>query len=162
MAGENPRSFRSEGELRRFVVRHARPLLHVAVLASEFPVHGDGDARIDAVTMDSTHRPVIIEFKRVASDTAICQGLYYLDWLTHHRERLTELVAERIGPRAARRIDWSAPRVLCIAEASSEREEAVARQIGRQVELIAVHRLSDGLVLLQHLAVLVRPDSAYQ
>ncbi len=75
--------------------------------------------------------------------------MYYLDWLVRHRDVFACLVMDQLGTSMARRIDWSAPRLLCIAEEVSEREEAVARQIGRQVELLALRRLPGGLLLLQ-------------
>jgi hypothetical protein len=145
--------------LRRFVVRHAQNLLRLSVVASEHPIHTNGDARIDALAIDRARRPVIIEFKRVATGTAICQTLFYLDWLTSHRDHFSALVMNHLGAAAARRIDWSAPRIVCIAEAIGEREEAVARQVGKPVELIVLRRLPGGLVLLQRPAIATwRPD----
>jgi hypothetical protein len=150
------RPFRSEAQLRRFVVRHARALLNITILAVEYPIHTDGDARIDALALDAAHRPVIIEFKHVATGSAICQGLYYLDWLTSHRATFAEIVSDRFGTGTAHRLDWSAPRLLCIAEAIGEREEAVGRQVGGNVELIALRRIAGGIVLLQRPSITTR------
>ncbi|MDP9366675.1 MAG: hypothetical protein M3Q03_00115 [Chloroflexota bacterium] len=144
-----PRPFRTEAELRRLVVRHASTLLNLTILATEYPIASDGAGRIDALGIDDHHRPVVLEFKRAATGGAICQALYYLDWLVSHRDVFACLVMDHLGASSARRIDWSAPRLLCIAEEVSEREEAVARQIGRQVELLGLRRLPGGLLLLQ-------------
>ncbi len=143
------RPFRTEAELRRLVVRHASTLLDLTVLATEYPIASDGAGRIDALGIDTDHRPVVLEFKRAATGGAICQALYYLDWVLSHRDVFACLVMDQLGAPTARRIDWSTPRLLCIAEEVSEREEAVARQIGRQVELLGVRRLPGGLLLLQ-------------
>ncbi len=144
-----PRPFRTETELRRLVVRHAPTLLDLTILATEYPIASDGAGRIDALGIDDYHRPVVLEFKRAATGGAICQAFYYLDCLLAHRETFARLVMDRLGANSARRIDWAMPRVLCIAEEVSEREEAVARQIGPRVELLGVRRLPGGLLLLQ-------------
>ncbi len=144
-----PRPFRTEAELRRLVVRHAPTLLGLTVLATEFPIASDGAGRMDAIGIDGDHRPVVLEFKRAATGGAICQALYYLDWLLSHRDLFARLVMDHLGTGAARRIDWAMPRLLCIAEEVGEREEAVARQIGPRVELLGVRRLPGGLLLLQ-------------
>ena len=149
-----PRPFRTEAELRRLVVRYARTLLDLTILATEYPMVSDGAGRIDALGIDHHHRPAVLEFKRAATGGSICQALYYLDWLLSHRDVFACLVMDHLGASIAWRIDWSAPRLLCIAEEVSEREEAVARQIGRQVELLGLQRLPGGLLLLQ------RPRSA--
>jgi len=147
-----PRRFRSEARLRRFVVHHARVLLELTVLATEYPIATNGGGRIDALGLDRNRNPVVIEFKRTASGTAICQGLYYLDWLDHHRDVFSTLVTEQLGTRDAARIGWGNPRLICLAEEIGEREEAVARQIGRPVELLQIRRIPHGLVLIQRCA----------
>jgi hypothetical protein len=67
----------------------------------------------------------------------------------HHRERFTDLVMDRTGARAARRLDWSTPRVLIITEVIGPREEAGGSQIAGHVELFAMCRVAGGLVVLQ-------------
>lgn len=143
------RPFRSEEQLGRFVVRHARALLGLTVLATEYPIDRNGGGRIDALAIDRERTPVILEFKQAACGTALCQGLVYLDWLERHRDAFTALVERRLGKSVASRVSWCRPRLLCVAGEISSREEAVARQVGRVVELIQVHRLPHGLVLMQ-------------
>jgi hypothetical protein len=143
------RHFRSETELRRFVVRHAHTLIGVRVLASEFSIAANGGGLIDAVGIDVTEAPVVLEFKRIATGLTICQGLFYLDWLEHHRDVFTAHVGNQLGTRTASRIAWNAARLICIAEKIGQREEAVARHVGRSVELLQIRRYTGGLVTLQ-------------
>lgn len=154
IAGTRDRSvpihrFRSEADLRRFVVRHAETLIGVTILASEYVIATNGHGRVDALGIDRTGSPVVIEFKRSASGTAICQGLYYLDWLDSHRNLFSMLVMEKLGQNEATKIAWETPRLVCLAEEIGEREEAVARQIRRTIELLQVRRFPGGLVLVQ-------------
>ena len=52
---------------------------------------------------------------RAINENVINQGLYYLDWLMDHRKEFEWLILEQLGSDAARAVDWSAPRLLCIA-----------------------------------------------
>jgi hypothetical protein len=143
------RPFRSETELRRFVVRHAPMLLAVRAVATEFPIATDGGGRIDALGIDTAGAPVILEFKRTATGLTICQGLYYVDWLDHHRDVFAELVTDSGAQRAGRPIVWKSARLICVAEDIGAREEAVARQIGRSVELLQLRRYVGGVATIQ-------------
>lgn len=151
-SGERPvgmRPFRSESELRRFAIRHADQLLGLSVMASEYPISTNGGGRIDALGIDRAGVPAVVEFKHAASGTAICQGLYYVDWLESHRELFAVMVLKRLGEKAATKIAWGSPRLLCVAEDIGEREEAVARQIGRAVELVQLRRFAGGIAIVQ-------------
>jgi hypothetical protein len=141
--------FRTEAELRRFVVQHAMRLLGVRIVASEFLIDRNGGGRIDAIGIDAKLAPVVIEFKRTAAGLTICQALYYLDWLDQHRDIFAALALRRLGRRSPSNIAWEAARLLCIAEVIGPREEAVARQIGRAVELLQLRKYSRGVVTIQ-------------
>src|SRR5215218_3930292 len=132
--------FRTETELQRFVIHHAERLVAIRILAREHVIHTNGGGRIDAVGTDGRSTPVVVEFKRNASGLTICQGLHYLDWLDQHLEVFAEIVMRRFGDRKASKIRWNSARLVCIAEEIGAREEAVARQIGRQVELLQLRR----------------------
>jgi hypothetical protein len=145
----SPRPFHSEAALARLVVRHAGSLLDLTILASEYPISTNGGGRIDALGIDRVNAPVVVEFKRAANGTAIAQGLYYLDWLETHRDLFAVLVMEQLGQKTAAKIVWTAPRLVCVAEEIGEREEAVARQIGRTVELVQLRRYAGGILVVQ-------------
>lgn len=88
-------------------------LLGVRFLATEFvTTHG---GRLDTLGVDENGCPVIIEYKRASNENVINQGLFYLDWLMDHRKDFEWLVMERLGKDEAAKVDWSAPRLICIA-----------------------------------------------
>lgn len=45
----------------------------------------------------------------------ISQGLFYMAWLTAHREALGNLVRDRLGASAAAQVRWTTPRLICVA-----------------------------------------------
>lgn len=124
-------------------------LLGVRFLASEHstgPVHG---GRIDTLGLDEDDCPVIIEYKRAVNENVINQGLFYLDWLMDHRKEFQWLVLERLGPDVARAVDWSAPRLLCIAGDFTRYDEHAVKQINRNIELLRYRRFGGDLLMVE-------------
>ncbi|MBX5254870.1 DUF91 domain-containing protein [Rhizobium sp. NLR4b] len=124
-------------------------LLGIRFLASEHstgPVHG---GRIDTLGLDEDNSPVIIEYKRAINENVINQGLFYLDWLLDHRREFQWLVMERYGAEAATAVDWSAPRLLCIAGDFTRYDEHAVKQIARNIELIRYRRFGQDLLMME-------------
>lgn len=124
-------------------------LLGIRFLASEHstgPVHG---GRIDTLGLDEDNSPVIIEYKRAVNENVINQGLFYLDWLLDHRREFQWLVMERYGAAAATAVDWSAPRLLCIAGDFTRYDEHAVKQIARNIELIRYRRFGEDLLMME-------------
>jgi predicted transport protein len=120
-------------------------LLGMRFLASE---HRTTNGRIDTLGMDENFCPVIIEYKRASNENVINQGLFYLDWLMDHRRDFEWLVMERYGKDEAAKIEWSAPRLICIAGDFTRYDEHAVKQISRNIELIRYRRFGDDLLLL--------------
>ena len=99
---------------------------------------------------------MIIEYKRALNVNVISQGLFYLGWLTDHRGDFTVAVQQRLGAEVAGKIDWSGPRVLCIAGDFTRYDEYAVMQIPRNIELLRYRRYGGDLLLLE----LVRSSSA--
>ena len=71
--------------------------------------------RIDTLAIDENYSPVIIEYKRTTNENVINQGLFYLDWLLDHKAEFELIVMKKLGREFSDKIDWSSPRLLCIA-----------------------------------------------
>lgn len=124
-------------------------LIGVRFLASEHstgPVHG---GRIDTLGLDEDNSPVIIEYKRSINENVINQGLFYLDWLMDHRKEFQWLVMEQLGSDVSRAVDWSAPRLLCIAGDFTRYDEYAVKQIPRNIELIRYRSFGPELLMLE-------------
>lgn len=122
-------------------------LLGVRFLASEYvTTHG---GRMDTLGVDENGYPVIIEYKRDRSENIINQGLFYLDWLMDHRGDFELLVRDRYGKEAADQIEWSAPRLICIAADFTRYDEHAVKQMGRNIELVRYRKFGEDLLLLE-------------
>ncbi len=138
-----------EKSLQSLIERNLEALLGIRFLASEYatgPKHG---GRIDTLGIDENGSPVIIEYKRATNENVINQGLFYLDWLFDHRAEFKLMVLEKLGKGVADGIDWTAPRLLCIAGGFTRYDEHAVQQMNRNIELIRYRRFGDGLLLLE-------------
>jgi predicted transport protein len=151
-----------EKSLQKTFEENLESLLGIRFLASERttgPVHG---GRIDTLGLDEDGCPVIIEYKRAINENVISQGLFYLDWLLDHRMEFQWLVMEQLGAETAKQVDWSAPRLLCIAGDFTRYDEHAVKQIARNIELIRYRRFDGNLLLLElvHAPKQARPSPA--
>jgi predicted transport protein len=129
-----------------FFEKNLEALLGVRFLASEFTTSNGG--RIDTLGLDENGCPVILEYKRASDENVINQGLFYLDWLMDHRKDFQWLVLQKLGKKDAEAVDWSAPRLLCIAGDFKRYDEHAVRQIQRNIELIRYRRFGADLLML--------------
>lgn len=138
-----------ERSLQNLCEQNLETLLGIRFLASEYstgPVHG---GRIDTLGIDEDGTPVIIEFKRSVNENVVSQGLYYLDWLLDHRHNFQWLVMEKLGNDVAKNVDWSGPRLLCIAGDFTKYDEHSVKQIARNIELLRYKKFGDELFMLE-------------
>lgn len=137
-----------EKSLQDVFEKNLETLLGVRFLASEYLIEG---GRLDSLGIDENGSPVIVEYKRSSNENVINQGLFYLDWLMSHRKNFEWLVMERLGMDAVKKIDWSGPRLVCIAGDFTRYDENAVRQMNRNIDLIRYKRYGDDLILLEQL-----------
>ncbi|MFE4950413.1 DUF5655 domain-containing protein [Leifsonia sp. NPDC056665] len=109
------------------------------------------------VSTKTAHRS--FEYKRTTNENVINQGLFYLDWLMDHRAEFQLLVLKILGANVAEAIDWSAPRLICVANDFTRYDEHAVRQINRNVELVRYRDFGSGLLAIE-LVTSVSADAA--
>jgi predicted transport protein len=138
-----------EKSLQSLMEQHLESFLGVRFLATEYVTGKAHGGRIDTLGVDDNNCPVIIEYKRALNENVISQGLYYLDWLMDHQGEFTLEVMRRLGQQCAENIDWSGPRLLCIAGDFTRYDEYAVLQIPRNIELLRYRRYGGDLLLLE-------------
>lgn len=144
-----PQSPQVEKSLQTLFERNLETLLGVRFLATEYstgPVHG---GRIDTLGLDEDGSPVIIEYKRTINENVINQGLFYLDWLMDHQKDFQWLVMDVLGQDAAASVEWSSPRLICIAGDFTRYDGHAVKQINRNIELLRYRRFDRDLLLIE-------------
>ena len=124
-------------------------LLGVHFLASEYSTTHGG--RIDTLGIDENGYPVIIEYKRDRSENVLNQGLFYLDWLMDHRGDFELLVRDTLVKGEKPQIEWSAPRLICIAADFTKYDTHAVKQMGRNITLIRYKKFGVDLLSLERL-----------
>jgi len=137
-----------ERSLQNLFEKNLEALLGVRFLASEFVTEG---GRLDTIGIDENRSPVIIEYKRATNENVINQGLFYLNWLMGHRKDFEWLVLQRFGMEEAQKVDWSGPRLICIAGDFTKYDEHAVRQMDRNIDLIRYRKFEGDLLLLEQL-----------
>ncbi|WP_372923171.1 DUF91 domain-containing protein, partial [Roseovarius sp.] len=138
-----------EKSLQTLIEQNLETFLGVRFLASEFSTGRDHGGRMDTLGIDENSCPVIIEYKRSSNMNVINQGLFYLDWLVTHRGDFEMLVLKTFGEKAAQSVEWSSPRLICIAGDFSRYDEHAIKQMNRNIELIRYMKFDNDLLLLE-------------
>lgn len=138
-----------EKPLQSLIEANLLPMLGIRFVATEYPTGRTHGGRIDSLGLDENNSPVILEYKRSVGENVINQGLYYLDWLMDHQAEFKLQVMDALGMDAAARIDWSSPRVLCIAADFTKFDAHAVQQINQSVELIRYRRFGADLLLFE-------------
>jgi len=138
-----------EKSLQNLIEAHLDTFLGVRFLATVYStgkVHG---GRIDTLGIDENGCPVIIEYKRSTNENVINQGLFYLDWLMDHKGEFELLVLKKLGKEASDEIEWSSPRLICIAGDFTKYDGHAVQQIHRNIELVRYRKYGDELLLFE-------------
>lgn len=138
-----------EKPLQTLIEANLEVLLGIRFLASEYSTGKTHAGRIDSLGLDENNCPVILEYKRSMGENVINQGLFYLDWLMDHQAEFKLLVMDQLGKPANDAIDWTAPRLVCIAADFTKYDGHAVQQINRNIELIRYRRFGDELLLLE-------------
>lgn len=137
-----------ERELQNTIEANMEAFFGVRFLKSEYVIT---DGRMDSIGIDENNSPVIFEYKRSSSENVINQGLFYLDWLLHHKADFKLLVIERLGMDVANQIDWSVPCVICIANDFSKYDIHAVNQMQRNIKLVKYLKYNNDLIIFEHL-----------
>lgn len=150
-----------EKPLQTLIEANSYILLGVRFLATEYSTGKTHAGRIDSLGLDENNCPVIVEYKQSVGENVINQGLFYLDWLMDHQAEFKLLVMDKLGKPAADAIDWTAPRLVCIAADFTKYDSHAVQQINRNIELIRYRRFGEELLLeLANAASTIVPHKA--
>ncbi len=126
-----------ERELQSLIEANMEAMLGIRFLATEYRT-GRHRGRVDSLGLDENGTPVVIEYKRSMDQNVISQALSYLVWLRDHHHEFERLVADRLGPEAAGAVDWSNPRVVCVAGEFTYHDTVAVEEIGRRIDLVVL------------------------
>jgi Uncharacterized conserved protein len=142
-----PEPVELEKKMQHLIEENLEEILGIRFLDSEYGTGEKHGGRIDTLGLDENDSPVIIEYKKTKNQNVINQGLYYFDWLVDHKAEFENLVRQEINGDTE--VDWSSPRLVCIAPDFTKYDSHAVEQIGQNIELMRFERYSDGVLLLE-------------
>ena len=146
-----------EKNLQQLFENNLEQLLGVRFIQSEYRTSHGG--RIDTIGIDENNCPVIIEYKKSSNENVINQGLFYLDWLLDHKADFEVLVHKSKHQVNLDEVEWSAPRLICIASDFSKYDQHAVNQINRNIDLLRYKFFENNLLLLEQLAQVSQSNS---
>ena len=141
------KSIGKEKEIQYLVEQNLYEIFRIRFLASEYSTGDQHGGRMDSLGIDENNTPVIIEYKRQKSENIINQGLYYMNWLLDHKASFEILVLDNLGKRVE--VDWTSPRILCIAEDYTKFDLQAIEQMGKNIELVKFQKFDDNYILFE-------------
>ncbi|RZS45188.1 putative transport protein [Herbihabitans rhizosphaerae] len=149
-----------ERKLQNVIEANMETLFGVQFLESEYWTGQKHRGRIDSLGIDETGSPVIFEYKRSRDENVINQGLFYLDWLLDHQAEFTLLVMKKLGEKPSEQIDWTNPRLVCVAADFTRYDEHAIQQNNRNIELVRYRDFDGELLALELLTSVTVASSA--
>ena len=136
-----------EKSLQTLIEKNMELFFGVRFLCSEYSTTHGG--RIDSLGVDENNCPVIFEYKRSTHENVINQGLFYLDWLLDHKADFELLVMKTLGKNYSDKLDWSLPRLICIASDFTKYDEYAVKQINRNIDLVRYKKFGEELIMFE-------------
>ncbi|MFJ9085433.1 transporter [Streptomyces sp. NPDC102384] len=135
-----------EVELQRLVEANMETMLGIRFLATEYRTGRHG-GRIDSLGLDENGTPAIVEYKRTRDEAVVVQALSYLCWLQDHHYEFENLVRDKLANEVASTVDWSAPRIVCVASAFTYHETVAVEMIPHRIDLVTYRVFGDAVAL---------------
>jgi len=133
-----------ERDIQRLFEENLITILNVDFLATEYSTSFGG--RIDTLGIDRNGSPVIIEYKRNQNDNVINQGLSYLRWLLDHKADFEILCRNK---KIDIEIDWTSPRVICVAESYNKFDLDTVEILPIKIELLRFRIYEDNILFVE-------------
>jgi predicted transport protein len=133
-----------EKNIQNIFEQNLEEILNIIVLSSEYSTSFGG--RIDTLGIDKNGSPVIIEYKKGQNDNVINQGLSYLHWLLDHKADFVALLKDT---GLSEDVDWSSPRVICVAESYNKFDLDTADLLPINIELLKYQLYENSLLLVE-------------
>jgi len=132
-----------EKDIQTIIEKDLETYLGIRFIDTEYTIR---NGRIDTIGIDENGVPVIIEYKRSMDTGAAMQGLYYLAWLMDHKPEFRLRVLEKLGDETSQNIDWSQPRVICIANDFKKYVVGAIDYMGPNIELMQYQLYENGIL----------------
>jgi predicted transport protein len=135
--------------LQRLIEENLMTLLAIRLLASDYPIAGSSRQMVDSLGIDENHAPVVIQYQRSDNQQIVTEGLYYIDRLLENKTEFQHLVLKAAGKHGSDPVDWSNPRLVCMADRFSRFDRHTVQQLQHNIELIRIKEFDIGFFMIE-------------
>lgn len=139
--------FKLEKDMQRIAEEHLQEFFWLEFITTEFALN---NLRIDTLAFDAESESfVVIEYKRGSSYSVIDQGFAYLSLLLNNKADFILEYNEKCGKKLRKDdIDWSAIRVIFVADSFTRYQQDAINFKDLPIELWEMKQFSDDMIIL--------------
>jgi predicted transport protein len=125
----NTKDFKNELELHQLIDKNLEELFEIRYIKDEHVTKKHG--RIETLGLDSSNRPVVIEYKKTMEKGQLSQANRYVMWIRQHPDAFELLVRKNL--KIEEEIDFSNPRIICFAQDYNIDDKCLALALGAEL-----------------------------
>jgi predicted transport protein len=139
--------FKLEKDMQKIAEEHLQEFFWLEFITTEFALN---NLRIDTLAFDAESESfVVIEYKRGSSYSVIDQGFAYLSLLLNNKADFILEYNEKCGKKLRKDdIDWSAIRVIFVADSFTRYQQDAINFKDLPIELWEMKQFSDDMIIL--------------
>ncbi|MBX9852640.1 MAG: hypothetical protein K2X86_12915 [Cytophagaceae bacterium] len=125
----NPKDFKSELELHQLIDKNLEELFEIRYLKDEHIT--DKHGRIETLGIDTSNRPVVIEYKKTTDKGQLAQANRYAAWIRQNPDSFELLVRKNL--KITGDLDFSNIRIICFAQDYNMDDKCLAPVLGAEL-----------------------------
>lgn len=131
------REFKNEAELHKLIDNNLGEIFKIRYIKDEHVT--DKHGRIETIGLDESNRPVIIEYKKTKEKGQLVQANRYMTWIRQNPDSFELLAKKNLGDDISH-IDFSNPRIICLAQEYSIDDKCLALTLGAELWKYRVYK----------------------
>jgi len=124
------KEFSSEQELHKLIDDNLSEIFKIRYIKDEHITTKHG--RIETIGLDESNRPVVIEYKKSKEKGQLVQANRYMTWIKQNPDSFELLARKNLGSNIGH-IDFTNPRIICLAQEYSIDDKCLALSLGAEL-----------------------------
>jgi len=124
------KEFNNEQELHKLIDDNLSEIFKIRYIKDEYITIKHG--RIETIGLDESNRPVVIEYKKSKEKGQLVQANRYMTWIKQNPDSFELLVRKNLGSNIDD-IDFTNPRIICLAQEYSIDDKCLALALGAEL-----------------------------
>lgn len=124
------KEFKNELDLHKLIDKNLEEIFKIRFIKDEHITEKHG--RIETIGLDESNRPVVIEYKKSKEKRQLVQANRYMTWIKQNPDSFELLAIKNLGNNIGS-IDFTNPRIICLAQEYSIDDKCLALSLGAEL-----------------------------